>query len=146
MYETNLHCKLLKKRGNCPSCRYLLITVIRANFFFFVCFVLFCFFVCFCFVFVFLFYFFVFFLLRRILFKKTLFSNFTSYYITALHVYLLITFSVIERQTTQFPTEKRTKGQTMIYKTLHRKLKIEQHVPLSKLGVNSIENVYRKCC
>jgi len=24
---------------------------------------------------------------------------------------------------------KRTKGQTMIYKTLHRKLKIEQHEP-----------------
>jgi hypothetical protein len=30
-----------------------------------------------------------------------------------------------EQQTTQWPKEK---GQTMMYKTLHRKLKIEQHV------------------
>jgi hypothetical protein len=29
-----------------------------------------------------------------------------------------------EGQTTQWPTEKRTKGQTTIYKTQHRKLKI----------------------
>jgi len=27
------------------------------------------------------------------------------------------------------PKEKKTKGQTTIYKTLHRKLKIEQHDP-----------------
>jgi len=32
---------------------------------------------------------------------------------------------------------KRTKGQTTIYKTLHRKLKIEQHEPHKKPGVNS---------
>jgi len=31
-----------------------------------------------------------------------------------------------EGQTTQWP---KGKGQTMIYKTLHRKLKIEQHEP-----------------
>jgi hypothetical protein len=29
---------------------------------------------------------------------------------------------------------KRTKEQTMIYKTLHRKLKIDQHKPLLKNG------------
>jgi hypothetical protein len=29
--------------------------------------------------------------------------------------------------TMQWPKEKRTKGQTTIYKTLHRKLKIEKH-------------------
>ena len=29
---------------------------------------------------------------------------------------------------------KRTKGQTMIYKTLHRKQKIEQHEPHENLG------------
>jgi len=32
---------------------------------------------------------------------------------------------------------KRTKGQTIIYKTLHRKLKIEQHEPHETLGINS---------
>jgi hypothetical protein len=32
-------------------------------------------------------------------------------------------------KTTQWPKEKRTKGQTKIYNTLHRKLKIEQHGP-----------------
>jgi len=32
-----------------------------------------------------------------------------------------------KRQTTQWPTEK---VQTMIYKTLHRKLSIEQHEPI----------------
>jgi hypothetical protein len=32
---------------------------------------------------------------------------------------------------------KRTKGQTMIYKTLHRKLKSEQHKPPKIIGVNS---------
>ena len=37
-----------------------------------------------------------------------------------------------EGKTTQWP-----KGQTMIYKTLHKKLKIEQHKPHLKLGVNS---------
>jgi len=31
----------------------------------------------------------------------------------------------IEGQTTHWPKEKNTKGQTTIYKTLHRKLKIE---------------------
>jgi hypothetical protein len=45
-----------------------------------------------------------------------------------------------EEQTTQWPKDrrtdntmakrKRTKGQTTIYKTLHRKLKIEQYEPL----------------
>jgi hypothetical protein len=42
-----------------------------------------------------------------------------------------------KRQTTQWPNEKdrqhngqkMTKGQTTIYKALHRKLKIEQHEP-----------------
>jgi len=33
--------------------------------------------------------------------------------------------------------KKRTKGQTMIYKTLHRKLKIEQREPHLKPRVNS---------
>ena len=37
--------------------------------------------------------------------------------------------SYIEGQTIQWPKEKGTKGQTMIYKTLSRKLKIEQHEP-----------------
>jgi hypothetical protein len=32
---------------------------------------------------------------------------------------------------------KRKKEQTAIYKTLHRKLKIEQHEPHYKLGMNS---------
>jgi len=32
---------------------------------------------------------------------------------------------------------KRTKGQTAIYKTLHRQLKIEQHEPHGKPGMNS---------
>ena len=32
---------------------------------------------------------------------------------------------------------KRTKRQTMIYKALHRKLKIEQYKPHYKQGVNS---------
>ena len=35
----------------------------------------------------------------------------------------------IEEHTTQLPKEKVQKGQTTIYKTLHRKLKIEQHEP-----------------
>ena len=34
-----------------------------------------------------------------------------------------------EGQTTQRPKEKGPYGQTTIYKTLHRKLKIEQHEP-----------------
>jgi len=38
----------------------------------------------------------------------------------------------IEEQTIQWPREKREKGQTMIYKTLHRKLKIEQYGPHQK--------------
>jgi hypothetical protein len=33
--------------------------------------------------------------------------------------------------------KKNTKGQTMIYKTLHKNLKIEQHESNYKLGVNS---------
>ena len=33
--------------------------------------------------------------------------------------------------------KKRTKGQTMIYKTLHRKLNIQQHEPYWKPGVSS---------
>ena len=32
---------------------------------------------------------------------------------------------LIEGQTTQWPNEKRTKGQTTIYKTSYKKLKIE---------------------
>jgi len=39
--------------------------------------------------------------------------------------------SQIEGLTTQWP-KKKTKGQTTIYKTLHRKLKIEQHEPHKK--------------
>jgi hypothetical protein len=42
-----------------------------------------------------------------------------------------------EGKTTQWP-----KGQTMIYKTLHKKLKIEQHKPHLKLGVNSGHYIY----
>jgi hypothetical protein len=37
----------------------------------------------------------------------------------------------IERQTIQWRKEN-TKRQTMIYKTLHRKIKIEQHEPHRK--------------
>ena len=33
---------------------------------------------------------------------------------------------------------KKTKGQTMIYKTLHRKLKIEQHEHLKNQRLNSV--------
>jgi hypothetical protein len=40
---------------------------------------------------------------------------------------------VEEKPTTQWPKEK---GQTLIYKTLHRKLKIEQHESHKKGGVN----------
>jgi hypothetical protein len=32
---------------------------------------------------------------------------------------------------------KKTKGQTTIYKTFHKKLKIEQPIPLQIMGVNS---------
>jgi len=32
---------------------------------------------------------------------------------------------------------KRTKGQTLIYEILHRKLRIEQHLPHYKLKINS---------
>ena len=35
-------------------------------------------------------------------------------------------------QTTDNTTTKRRKGQAVIYKTLHRKLNIEQHKPLKK--------------
>jgi len=38
-----------------------------------------------------------------------------------------------KRQIIQWPKEK---GQTMIYKPLHRKLKIERHKPNKKRGVN----------
>jgi hypothetical protein len=38
-----------------------------------------------------------------------------------------------KRQTTQWPKEKE---QTTIYKTLHRKLKIEHHEPHLNPGVN----------
>jgi len=31
---------------------------------------------------------------------------------------------------------KKKKGQTTRYKTLHRKLKIEQHEPIKNLGIN----------
>ena len=40
----------------------------------------------------------------------------------------------IEEQTTQWPKEKSAKGKTTIYKTLHRKLKIEQHKPFKNWG------------
>ena len=33
---------------------------------------------------------------------------------------------------------KRTKGQTTIYKTLHRKLKMEQHEPTKNRGLTSV--------
>jgi hypothetical protein len=36
----------------------------------------------------------------------------------------------------QWPKIKGAKGQTMIYKTLHRKLQIEQHEPHYKPGLN----------
>ena len=36
----------------------------------------------------------------------------------------------------QLPDEKKTKGQTIIYKTLHRKQKFEKHEP-QKSGMNS---------
>jgi hypothetical protein len=73
MYETNLHCKLLKKRGNCPSCRYLLITVIRANLLFFLSALL-------CFVFLFVFILFLFFCFINMGFfaKKNIFLGLAS--------------------------------------------------------------------
>jgi uncharacterized protein YxeA len=37
---------------------------------------------------------------------------------------------------------RRTKGQTMRYKTLHRKLKIEQHEPHQKLGSSYAQKGY----
>ena len=37
---------------------------------------------------------------------------------------------------------KRTKGQTTIYKTLHRKLKIDQHEPNSKPGGELMQNLF----
>ena len=44
----------------------------------------------------------------------------------------------VNRKTDNTMTErKRTKGQTTIYKTLDRKLQIEQHEPHLKPGVNS---------
>ena len=49
--------------------------------------------------------------------------------------YLSETF---ERHTIKYPKEKRTKGRTMIYKTLHRNLKITQQEPhkiTGRLGV-----------
>jgi hypothetical protein len=33
---------------------------------------------------------------------------------------------------------KRTKGQTTIYKTLHRKLKMEQHEPTKNRGITPV--------
>jgi hypothetical protein len=39
-------------------------------------------------------------------------------------------------QVGRFLDNTRTKGETLIYKTLHRKLKIEQHEPHKTLGVN----------
>jgi hypothetical protein len=36
---------------------------------------------------------------------------------------------VIRRTDNTMANRKSTKGQTMIYKTLHRKLKVEQHEP-----------------
>jgi hypothetical protein len=42
-----------------------------------------------------------------------------------------------QRMTDKRKTKRiRTKGQTMIYKTLHRKLKTKQHDPHYKLGEN----------
>ena len=43
---------------------------------------------------------------------------------------------MVEGETIKWQKEKRTKGQTTIYKTLRRKLKIEQHEPQEKPGVN----------
>jgi hypothetical protein len=37
------------------------------------------------------------------------------------------TLSIEEGQTTHWPKDEKTKEQTMIYKTLQRKLKIKQH-------------------
>jgi len=41
----------------------------------------------------------------------------------------------IEEETIHWP---KIKGQTIIYKTLHRKIKIEQHKPHKKNRVNSV--------
>ena len=41
-----------------------------------------------------------------------------------------------EVETIQWPKEKTTKGQTMNYKTLHRKLKIVQHQRYLQPGMN----------
>jgi hypothetical protein len=42
-----------------------------------------------------------------------------------------------EGQTRQWPKEKQRKGQITMYKTLHRKLKIEQHEPHKNRRVNA---------
>jgi len=44
---------------------------------------------------------------------------------------------VEEGQTAQWPKVKNTKGQTMIYQTLHIRLKIEQCEPYKKTEMNS---------
>ena len=49
---------------------------------------------------------------------------------------------------------KETKGQTMIYKTLHRKLKIEQHEPSpldnwfsgSNANINKLQKTFKDLC
>ena len=103
MYETNLHCKLLKKRGNCPSCRYLLITVIRANLLFFLSALL-----CFVFLFVFILFLFFCFIILGFFAKKNIFLGLASRrrcfqtlrHFTLLHYilfylqYFLYTFSI----------------------------------------------------
>ena len=45
-------------------------------------------------------------------------------------------FPQIKGHAIQWLKEKRTKGQTTIYKTLHRKLKIDQHEYHKKQGMN----------
>jgi len=46
-----------------------------------------------------------------------------------------VKFRIVEKEKQH--NAQKTKGQTAIYKTLHRKLKIEQHEPHKKLGMNS---------
>jgi hypothetical protein len=47
------------------------------------------------------------------------------------------TKGVIRIRRSKKDKSKKTKGQTIIYKTLHRKLKIDQHEPQEKLWMDS---------
>ena len=58
---------------------------------------------------------------------------------TTIYIVTEILLKVVLNTLTLIMTKrKRTNGQTVIYKTLHRKLNIEQHEPCQKNGLNSV--------